>query len=264
MSSRTRRETTDNLESCYTAIEELTASLSDDEWSTRSLCPDWDVRGVIMHLLGVEHVLQGWLPTSTETPLPFDRIGPYLAESRAWSNDRVVHETRDLFAARRAELAAMSDEQFAVACSTPVGPATYHDFMDIRVFDFWVHERDITTPLGRATDDGGPAAETAVDQVDSSIGYITGKKIGLPDGMSIAFHLTGPVTRDIYAGVDGRAARADQLDDPSVEVTADSLTFVQLACGRIDPQGAIDAGRITWTGDPEWGEKAARSLAFTM
>jgi hypothetical protein len=25
--------------------------------------------------------------------------------------------------------------------------------MTIRVFDFWVHERDITTPLGLLTDD---------------------------------------------------------------------------------------------------------------
>ena len=37
-----------------------------------------------------------------------------------------------------------------------------------------------------------------------------------------------------------------------------------LACGRIDPQQRIDAGRISWTGDDTWGEKAARSLRFTM
>jgi len=37
-----------------------------------------------------------------------------------------------------------------------------------------------------------------------------------------------------------------------------------LACGRIDPQQRIDAGRISWTGDDIWGEKAARSLRFTM
>ena len=103
-----------------------------------------------------------------------------------------------------------------------------------------------------------------MDEVHNSIGYIVGKKVGLPDGMSIAIHLTGPVNRDIYAAVDGRAAKVDQLDDPSVELTTDSLTFVQLACGRIDPQGPIDAGTITWAGDAEWGEKAARSLAFTM
>ena len=39
---------------------------------------------------------------------------------------------------------------------------------------------------------------------------------------------------------------------------------MQLACGRIDPEQAIAAGRITWTGDNEWGGRAARNLAFTM
>jgi hypothetical protein len=107
-------------------------------------------------------------------------------------------------------------------------------------------------------------AERAVDEVHMSIGYIVGKKIALPDGMSIAFHLTGPVERDIFAVVDGRAAGVDQVDQPSVEVTTDSTTFVQLACGRIDPQEQIDGGKISWTGDAEWGEKAATNLRFTM
>jgi hypothetical protein len=37
-----------------------------------------------------------------------------------------------------------------------------------------------------------------------------------------------------------------------------------LACGRIDPQGAIDTGAITWTGDAELGERTARNLRYTM
>jgi uncharacterized protein (TIGR03083 family) len=264
MQTRTRAETVANLDGCYTAIEDLIGSLDASQWAVQSLCPDWDTRGVITHLIGVEHVLLGWRPTSADDPLPFDRIGPFAREAQAWSTDRLVTETRDLFAARRAELAALTDDEFSVACPTPVGPADYQRFMDIRVFDFWVHERDMTTPLGRPTDDGGPAAESTVDEVEGSIGYIVGRKIGLPDGMSIAFHLTGPVTRDILVAVDGRAGRVERLDDPSVEVTADSLTFVQLACGRIDPREAIAAGRISWTGDAEWGEKAASNLAFTM
>ncbi len=261
---RSRSQTVENLESCFAATEALIESLSAEDWSTRSLCPDWDARGVIVHLVGIENMLLGWQPESAETPLPFDKVGAFAAEAAGWSTDRLITETAAVFGDRRDDLAAMTDEQFAAPSMTPIGPATYHRFMDIRVFDFWVHERDITTPLGRTTDDGGPAAECAVDEVHGSIGYIVGKKIGLPDGMSVAFHLTGPVTRDIFAAVDGRAAGVDHLDDPSVEVTTDSLTFVQLACGRIDPQAQIDAGRITWSGDQEWGEKAARNLRFTM
>ncbi len=264
VSERSRAETLANLDACYGAIEQLMYSLSEEDWAVQSLCPDWDVRGVITHLASVEHALDGWRPASAEDPLPFDAVGPFLAEARAWSNDRLISEVKALFKRRRADLAELDDDAWAGTCPTPVGPGTYGRFMDVRVFDFWVHERDITTPLGRDTDDGGPAAESATDEVEMSIGYIVGKKIGLPDGMGIAIHLTGPVSRSMFAEVVGRAGAVDSLDDPTVEVTVDSLTFVQLACGRIDPQQAIDSGKISWSGDAEWGEKAARNLAFTM
>ena len=158
----------------------------------------------------------------------------------------------------------MTDDQFAHRSMTPVGEGSYHRFMQIRVFDFWVHQRDMTIPLGRSSNDGGPSAEMAVDEVESSIGYIVGKKIGVPDGASVTFRLTGPVERDIHVVVDGRASRVDELEDPSVLVTADSTAFVMLACGRVDPVERLDAGRITWSGDAELGERAASNLRFTM
>ncbi|BBZ06878.1 hypothetical protein MDOR_10470 [Mycolicibacterium doricum] len=104
----------------------------------------------------------------------------------------------------------------------PVGPGTYGRFLAIRVFDFWVHERDITTPLGRDTDHGGVAAEIALEQVENSIGYNVGKWVGLHDGKSLTFHLTGPLARRLHVAVDGRAARVDHVERPDVTVTADS------------------------------------------
>ncbi|MGH1491395.1 MAG: maleylpyruvate isomerase family mycothiol-dependent enzyme [Acidimicrobiales bacterium] len=261
---RTRIQTIANLEACLDSNEALMDSLTPEEWGVQSLCPDWDVRGVISHLAGIEYMLSGWVPETGETPLPFEMVGEFVSKSAEWSTEQLVSETKSIFATRRADLAATTDESFAAPSMTPVGPGTYHRFMDVRVFDFWVHERDITTPLGRQTKDDGPAAECALDEVHMSIGYIVGKKIGLPDGMSIKFNLTGPLKREVCAAVEGRAAGVEQLDDPSVVVTTDSTTFIQLACGRLDPQGPIDAGKISWDGDAEWGEKAARNLKFTM
>ncbi len=102
----------------------------------------------------------------------------------------------------------------------------YGRFLAVRVFDFWVHERDITTPLDRSTDDGGLTAELAVHEIELSLGYIVGKKIGLPDGRSIVFRLTGPGHRDVCVVVDGRARVVDEVERPDVEVTTDSLTLV--------------------------------------
>ncbi len=260
----TREQTIQNLESCFDSIEALVATLSVEDLAVQSLCPDWDVRGVLGHVVGIEHALAGWMPESDDVPPPFDKIPEFEARVAAASPEELLAATKTALAARRADFAASTDESFANPSMTPIGKATYHRFMDVRVFDFWVHERDITTPLGRETDDGGPAASTALDEVHMSIGYIVGKKIGLPDGMSIAFRITGPIERDIYAAVDGRAAGVEHVENPSVEVTTDTLTFIQLACGRIDPQAAIDAGKLSWSGDAEWGEKAARNLRFTM
>jgi len=127
-----------------------------------------------------------------------------------------------------------------------------------------VHARDIAIPMGEQLDDSGGAAELALAEVAGSIGYIVGKKIGLPDGKSVVFHVTGGVSRDLAVVVDGRARAVEAVEAPDVEVTADVGTFVMLAAGRVDPQEQIDAGAISWTGNAEWGERAARTLAYTM
>jgi uncharacterized protein (TIGR03083 family) len=252
------------LERCYAETEALCTDLTDAEWQTQSLCPDWDVRDVIDHVTSIEAVLAGWLPTDAETPPPFERAGDFLHTTEDLDGLDFVEQVRATYDQRRQDLAALSSEDLERPSWTPVGPGTYGRFLAIRVFDFWVHERDITTPLGRVTDDAGPAAELALAEVEGSLGYIVGKKVGLPDGKGITYHLTGPITRDLHVLVDGRARRVDHLEHPDVEVTTDSTTFIQLACGRIDPQTRIDSGTIRWTGDAELGERAARNLRFTM
>ncbi len=252
------------VETCFDRIEALMADLDESQWQVQSLCPDWDVRGVVLHLAAIEHVLTGWQPTGPDDSLPFDRIGPFLSELEGADNAQVTARTREVFEQRRQDLRSLDDEALEIVGPTPVGPATYRQFMRIRVFDFWVHERDITTPLGIPTDDSGPTAEVALDQVHHSLGYIVGKKIGLPDGMSIRFDVQGPVGRSMAVKVDGRARVVELIDQPDVVVTSDLVTFIQLACGRIDPDGAIESGTVSWTGDDDWGWRAATNLRFTM
>jgi uncharacterized protein (TIGR03083 family) len=256
--------TTHQLMRAFDEVEALIDDLQPDEWDVQSLCPDWTTRGVVCHIAGIEHVLSDWLPSGVENPPPFDRFGAFLEESRSWSNEELGAETKRILAQRRADLPGLGDDLWDVPTMTPVGPGSYRRFMEFRCFDLWVHVRDLTIPLGRPTDDGGPVAERAVDEVAGSIGYIVGKKIGAPDGSSISFHLTGPVERDIHAVVEGRARAVDELTDPTVTVTADSVAFVMLACGRVDPQRMIDEQRISWTGDQALGDRATRNLAFTM
>jgi uncharacterized protein (TIGR03083 family) len=253
-----------SLEQCYDAIEALCARMDSARWQVQSLCPDWRARDVVTHLGMMERVMTGWLPGSVEDVPPLDRIQPYDKQVKGLDDRSFATRIREIFASRRTDLATLEETDLERPSWTPVGPKTYGRFLEIRVFDFWVHERDITTPLGWPTDDGGPPAEIALAEVEGSLGYIVGKKIGLPDGKSIVFHLTGPITRDLSVKVDGRAKQVDHIDNPDVELTTDTVTFIQLACGRIDPQTQIDQGKVTWTGNNELADHAAKNLRFTI
>lgn len=250
-------------EQLFGEYNDLCSRLSAEEMATQSLCPDWDVRSVITHVVGVEAVLDGWTP-SVDVPPPFEKMAAFEAEVSALSKDDFATRIAEVTASRLADLAGLDPSVLDQPSITPSGVATYGRFLQIRIFDLWVHWRDMTIPLGESTDGSGFAAEAALQEVDDAIGYIVGKKIGLPEDRSIVFHIQGAVDRDIAVMVDGRATRVDSVDSPDVEVTTDVETFVMLAGGRLDPQAQIDAGKISWSGDEQWGETAARNLAYTM
>ena len=257
----TRSETVQNLRTVFASFGEVVGRIPAEGWQVQSLCPAWTVRGVVHHVTTVESALVGWRPGGDS---PFSAM-PAIAEELAQLDDAaLLARYQDITALRIEDLATMTETEFDEPSITPVGPGTYAGFMRIRVFDVWVHERDIRVPLGLTGDDSGPAAEMSLDEVQSSIGFIVGKKIGLADGSSIQIDLTGPVTRTLCARVEGRAAAVDHLDDPTITLSMDSLTFMQLACGRIDPEGPIADGRVTWSGDEALAAHAARHLAFTL
>jgi uncharacterized protein (TIGR03083 family) len=254
----------ENLDRCWTSLDDLLSGLTDDQATVPSLCPGWTVRDVVLHIGGIEHMLRGEAPGAFADSLPFDRVGAWISSFDGASNAELLAGFRDVIAARRHDLASLTDADLETPTLTPVGRGTYGRFMAVRVFDCWVHEQDIRVPLGIRGHEDGPAAEMAIAEIDGSLGYIIGKKVGLPDGMSITIELTGPIERAFHVAVTGRATRVDELDEPDVVLRTVSTTFALLACGRIDPQGPIDDGRITWSGDDQWGETAARNLAFTM
>ncbi len=252
------------VEQCYDAIESVCSRLHGTQWQTQSLCPDWTARDVVAHLGMMERVMTGWLPARAEDVAPVDRIGPYEQEVAGLGDKAFASRITEIFTERRADLARLAADDLLRPSWTPIGPKTYGQFLEIRIFDFWVHERDITTPLHWTTDDGGPRGEIALGQVVGSIGYIVGKKVGLPDGKSIVFHLTGPLRHDIAVVVDGRARQVDSVTNPTVELTTDSTTFIQLAAGRIDPQRQLDTGAVRLSGDHELADRVARKLRFTI
>ncbi len=247
----------------WDGIERLCTDLTPEQWAVRSYCPDWDIAGVLTHVAAVEKVLTGWVP-STEQPPPFGRMGEFEVEVAGLTGPELLARCAEVMAARLVDLEAMDPSVVEAASITPTGIGTYGGFLQVRIFDLWVHRRDMAGPLGITIDDSGPTTEMALAEVGGALGYIVGKKIGLPDGMGITFHITGGVETEFHVRVDGRAARVESLEEPDVEITTDVGTFILLAAGRVDPRQRIEAGRISWSGDAEWGETAATNLRYTM
>ena len=116
-----------SLEQCYDAIEALAGRMDAVQWHARSLCPDWDMRDVIVHLGMMERVMTGWLPESAGDPPPLDRIGPYHEEMAALDDTAFAGRIGEIFARRRADLAGLTEADLArpswsAVCVSTSGP----------------------------------------------------------------------------------------------------------------------------------------------
>ncbi|MFN0093023.1 MAG: maleylpyruvate isomerase family mycothiol-dependent enzyme [Acidimicrobiales bacterium] len=259
----TRAETVAALDGCWSSLEQFCAALSPADWQTPSLCPAWTVHGVMTHLTGIEEALAGWT-VETETG-PFGGLAQFHKDAKAWSGVELLERFRAAVERRRAQLAAADDTAWARPSWTPVGVHTWGRFQEVRVFDCWVHEQDMRTPLDRPGHEDGPAAELSLREVELSWGFVMGKKVGLTEGESVTVHVTGPYARDLSATVvEGRARPVEALAEPTAELSVDFLTFMLLCCGRIDPEAQLAAGTVTLRGDPDLARKAATKLAFTF
>lgn len=256
----------------WASIDELLGSLPEADWATPSALPGWTVHDLVAHLIGTESMLLG-----KDTPPSDDDVSslPHVHNDIAAFNERWVlairaltpkqalAEYRDVIAQRTAALAAMTQDDFDAPSWTPVGQGTYGRFMQIRLFDCWLHEQDIRDAVGRPGHEAGPCAEVAIDEVMGAIGYLVGKRAGAPDGSSVTIELTGPVRRSVHVAVDGRAKVVAELPGPATTtVRLGSGLFARLAGGRVSPDDHL--AEVDIQGDADLGRQLVRNLAFTI
>ncbi|MCQ4079518.1 maleylpyruvate isomerase family mycothiol-dependent enzyme [Streptomyces sp. RB6PN25] len=262
----------DALAQEWAAIDHLVAGLDDDQWAAASPCPGWTVQDVVAHIIGTELGLSGGQPdpaTADVHSLPHVRndIGAFNEAWVACFRDRSPAQVLDRFRAvtgqRTEALAEMPAEEFHAPSWTPAGHATYARFMQIRVFDCWMHEQDIRDAVGRPGNEDGPGAAISIDEITQALGYVVGKRGKAPDGSSLTFDLTGPLRRQLHVTVDGRARVVDGLARPAdVAISLPLGVFTRLCGGRARPQDVADS--IAFEGDRELGRQIVSSLAFTI
>ena len=260
---------TAQLDAVWTSLEQLGESLTDEEWGRATPCPGWPVAAQYAHIIGTESSLLGRPNPEVDPGSPEhvrNRIGGFnevwVAALAPKPRQEVLDMFKEVTAARRRELAGMSDDDFSKPSWTPVGESDYRRFMQIRVFDCWVHEQDVRDAVGRPGHEGGPVAEQSIDEIVRAIGFIVGKKAGAPDGSSVRFDLTGPVSRRVdVAVVDGKARQVDTIDgEPTTTISLTSSDFARLACGRTQAGSA----RFEVAGDEALGQQVVSHLAFTI
>lgn len=252
-------------------IAALASSLRPDAWSA-SVLPGWDVHDVLAHLVGTETMLDGGAVPAI--PVGGD-VGDHVKNdigkaNEAWvvslrkrSHADLLATFRAITARRLASLTAMPVDEFNRPSWTPAGDGTYSRFMEIRIFDCWMHEQDIRAAAGLPGNEAGPAAEQSLAEVVGALGYIIGKRGKSPDGSSVLIRLTGPIERDLHVVTSGRAKVVAALDgEPTATIELPSSLFLRLAGGRLDAEQAL--GQISLGGDADLARRLATSLAFTI
>jgi uncharacterized protein (TIGR03083 family) len=255
----------------WDSLRDLGDSLTDDEWNRLTPCPGWPVSAQYAHVIGTESMLLGRSNPEVDPGRPDHVRNDIGGFNEVWVvalSDRPRPEVLAQFAevtdARKRALADMDEDAFGQPSWTPVGQADYRRFMQIRVFDCWVHEQDVRDAIGRAGHESGPVAEQSVDEIMRAIGFLVGKKAAAPDGSSVRITLTGPVERTVdVAVIDGRAKAVPELDGPPTSsVEMPSSVFTRLAGGRVAPDAVID--QVALFGDGGLARRVVDNLAFTI
>jgi uncharacterized protein (TIGR03083 family) len=273
--ANTAEDLTSQLEEVWASLGELGATLDDTQWHASSPCPGWDVAAQYAHVIGTESMLLGRPNPEVDPGKPehvrndiggFNEV--WVAALATSSREEVLAKFADVTAERSKALRGMSESDFSEPSWTPVGKADYRRFMQIRVFDCWLHEQDIRDAVGQPGHESGQVAEQSVDEIVRALGFIVGKKAGLPADATASIRLTGPVQRTLdVAVVEGRARVVQSLDSPAtVVLRLSSGAFTRLAGGRIEPAAVLDGalGGVEIEGDTELGQRIVSNLAFTI
>ena len=269
-----KERTVEALREVWLSLDDLLSGLAEEDWSKPSPLPGWDVKANVAHIVGTEAMLRGEPAPDIELdrdalPHVNNDIGAFneqwIESMRAVPPGEVLARFRTLTAARLDDLDAMSQEEWDAESFTPAGKDTYGRFMQIRVFDCWLHEQDIRDAVDRPGDETGLAVEVVLDELSTALGFVVGKKAGGQAGDRVTFALTdgGAVVREFHVEVTERAMVVDRLHLPATLVLTMPIGVMTRRCaGRVGPDDLLDHVEID--GDRDLATRILRNQAYTI
>lgn len=216
------------------------ASLDDDGWRHQSRCDAWTTHGVVTHLVSTDgfwgiSLASGLAGEPTRFLQGFDpQASPAaLVESK---HDVPWTETLDEFRAATERLCEtveeLTDDDLVRLAEAPPGHVSVAAVLHHALWDCWVHERDITVPLGLA-----PAPED--DEVVACLRYALalapafGIVHGDPDRRGVlGLDVTGPAAA-FHATIDGSVVvREGPAPGGAPTLTGDALELLEALSTR--------------------------------
>ena len=258
----------------WTSLGDLLAELDDAQWRLPSPLPGWSVQDNVAHIVGTEAMLSGEAGPDVEIDRDVNihvrnDIGSFneqwVESMRSVPPNEVLSRFRELTGARLAALEQMSDDEWNVESFTPAGMDTYGRFMQIRVFDCWLHEQDIRDAVGRPGHETGLAVDVVVDEMATALGFVVGKKAGAAAGQSVTFALTdgGAVVRELHVDVAERASVVPALaGPPTVTLTMPVGVMTRRCAGRVGPDELLD--QVVIDGDLALASKILENQSYTI
>ena len=258
----------------WASLAGLLAGLSDDQWQLDTPLPGWSVQDNVAHIVGTEAMLLGEQAPDVDV----DRSeGSHVrndigAFNEAWVQamrpmppEQVLARFRKVTAARLAALGAMSDDEWNAESFTPAGQDTYGRFMQIRVFDCWLHEQDIRDAVGAPGHESGLAVEVTLDEMATALGFVVGKKARAAAGDRVTFALTdgGSLVRAMHVDVGERAAVVESLPGPAtVTLTMPIGVMTRRCAGRVGADELLD--EIVIDGDLALASRILENQSYTV
>jgi uncharacterized protein (TIGR03083 family) len=258
----------------WASLGELLGELSDDEWRLPSPLPGWSVQDNVSHIIGTEAMLAGEPGPDIEidrdaTAHVRNDIGAFneqwVEALRVEPPNAVLSRFRELTGARLATLEQISEDEWNAESFTPAGKDTYGRFMQIRVFDCWLHEQDIRDAVGRPGHETGLAVEVVLDEMATALGFVVGKKAGATAGQSVTFALTdgGAVVRQMHVEVAERAAVVPTLSAPAtVTLTMPIGVMTRRCAGRVGPDDLLD--QVAIDGELDLASRILANQTYTI
>ena len=231
----TRPEARVLAEEEFVRFAEMAASLSPEEWATSTDCTGWDVRKMVLHVLGSAdaqasvaqflHQMRRGLPLNKQIDSHHwvDGLNELQTREREHlSNDEVVAQLRAVGpkAVRGRWRTPPPMRYLPLPFGPPIGWAPLKYLLDVGFTrDVWAHRIDIHAVIGR------PMRVTA-DHDGRLVADIVAEWAGI-HGQPFELVLDGPAGGKFKHGVDGERVEIDALD------------FIRTLCGRLPGTGVL-------------------------